>query len=179
LLATFLLTIFRDLTLGITAGVALGGILFINRMSEAAAIERDQSFVPRDLPDTVGEDRTPYAGAPQVPVYRIRGPFFFGAAATIGQVLDQAAATHQAVVIDLSEVPFLDSTAARTLVQAAARAQRQSLPFVISGAAPGVRRALLGAGIRAHRPRFRASASDALAELASAGAGREDAVQAG
>lgn len=169
LLATFLLTLFRDLTLGITVGVALGGILFINRMAEAAAIEQDGGFVPRDLPDTVGEDRDPYAGVPAVPVYRIRGPFFFGAASAIGQVLDQAAASHQAVIIDLADVPFLDSTAARTLVQAAARARRSDVRLYLTGASPAVRRALLSAGIREHRPRFRASVADALPELTDAG----------
>ncbi|MFT6774389.1 MAG: SulP family sulfate permease, partial [Paracoccaceae bacterium] len=39
LLVTFLLTIFRDLTEGIVVGVALGAILFLHRMSEAARIE--------------------------------------------------------------------------------------------------------------------------------------------
>lgn len=165
LLATFLLTVLRDLALGITVGVALGGILFINRMAEAAAIEQDRSFVPRDLPDTEGEGRERYAGMPEVPVYRIRGPFFFGAASAIGQVLDQAAASHSAVIIDLAEVPFLDSTAARTLVQAAARARRADVRLYLTGAAPAVRRALLGAGIREQRPRFRASVDDARADL--------------
>ena len=39
LLATFLLTIFRDLTEGILVGFALGAVLFINRMAQMTGIE--------------------------------------------------------------------------------------------------------------------------------------------
>ena len=42
LLATFLLTIFRDLTEGILVGFALGPVLFINRMAEMTGIEADR-----------------------------------------------------------------------------------------------------------------------------------------
>ena len=40
LLATFLLTVFRDLTEGIIVGFALGAVLFINRMATATEIGR-------------------------------------------------------------------------------------------------------------------------------------------
>ena len=39
LLATFLLTVFRDLTEGIVVGVALGVVLFLQRMTAATGIE--------------------------------------------------------------------------------------------------------------------------------------------
>ena len=39
LLATFLLTIFRDLTEGILVGFALGAVLFIHRMAEMTGVE--------------------------------------------------------------------------------------------------------------------------------------------
>ena len=45
-------------------------------------------------------------------VYRITGAFFFGAASTIGGVLDGIADQRKAFVVDFAAVPFLDSTAA-------------------------------------------------------------------
>src|SRR3982074_2012468 len=82
LLATFLLTIFRDLTEGILVGFALGAVLFINRMAQMTGIEAAGPLAIRDRPDN--DDREPYdpglATDPDVLVYRITGAFFFGAA---------------------------------------------------------------------------------------------------
>ena len=60
LLATFLLTIFRDLTEGILVGFALGAVLFINRMAEMTGIEADAPLVARDKADDGDGDRAPY-----------------------------------------------------------------------------------------------------------------------
>jgi SulP family sulfate permease len=38
-------------------------------------------------------------------VYRISGAFFFGAAATIGSVLDRIGDQHRALIVDFSQVP--------------------------------------------------------------------------
>jgi sulfate permease, SulP family len=43
--ATFFLTIFRDLTEAIVVGFALGSVLFIQRMSKAAAVRTEVPFV--------------------------------------------------------------------------------------------------------------------------------------
>src|SRR5581483_7172398 len=80
LLATFLLTIFRDLTEGIVVGFALGAVLFINRMAEMTGIEDGTPLVAADRADD-DDGRTPYdpkfAIDPDVLVYRITGAFFF------------------------------------------------------------------------------------------------------
>jgi SulP family sulfate permease len=93
LLATFLLTIFRDLTEGILVGFALGAVLFINRMAQMTGIEAAAPLAIRDRAD--GDDREPYdsglATDPDVLVYRITGAFFFGAASAVGTVLDSIA----------------------------------------------------------------------------------------
>ena len=52
--ATFLLLTFRDLTEGIVVGFALGGVLFIKRMSEHALVERGAAFTQDDRPDQGG-----------------------------------------------------------------------------------------------------------------------------
>ena len=51
-LATFGLTLFRDLTEAIVVGFALGSVLFIDRMSKTTALETDVPLVAEeDLPD--------------------------------------------------------------------------------------------------------------------------------
>src|SRR6201982_260793 len=113
LLATFLLTIFRDLTEGILVGFALGAVLFINRMAQMTGIEAATPLVTDDVADHANGDRLRYdsdlAADPDVLVYRITGAFFFGAASTVGSVLDSIADGRKAFIVDFSAVPFLDS----------------------------------------------------------------------
>jgi SulP family sulfate permease len=169
LLATFLLTIFRDLTEGILVGFALGAVLFINRMAQMTGIEAETPLVSDDRADDGNGDRVPYdsrlAADPDVLVYRITGAFFFGAASTVGTVLDSIADTRKAFVVDFAAVPFLDSTAANAMSRVAAKANRQGIRLFITGASPTVRRALLTHGVRPPRARFRETIARAIADI--------------
>lgn len=151
LLATFGLTIFRGLTEGIVVGFALGALLFIHRMAQSAGVEVHVPPIPEDQADT-GASRRPYdptiATDPDVAVYRITGAFFFGAASTVGSVLDRIAARHRAFVIDFSAVPFIDSTAANTIEGIARKAARHHVVLLISGTTPAVRKSLISHGVR-------------------------------
>lgn len=169
LLTTFLLTIFRDLTEAIVVGFALGSVLFIHRMSQATAIESRGPFVTEDRPDFANGGRTPYdeavASDPAVVVYRISGVFFFGAAAALGSVLDRIAETHRTLVLDLSAVPFIDSTAANTIEGLAQKMRRRGVKMVVSGASRDVRRDLFVNGVKPPLVRFERSIEAALAKL--------------
>ena len=147
LLATFLLTIFRDLTEGILVGFALGAVLFINRMAEMTGIEeRHAAGRPPIVADDGNGERVPYDPALAVDrdvlVYRITGAFFFGAASAIGGVLDGIADKRKGVVVDFAAVPFLDSTAANAIGRVAAKAQPPGHPRCSS---PAPRRRSAGA----------------------------------
>ena len=182
LLATFLLTIFRDLTEGILVGFALGAVIFINRMAETTGIEDSTPLVSADRADDGNGDRVPYdsklAVDPEVLVYRITGAFFFGAASAVGTVLDSIADKHKAFVIDVAAVPFLDSTAANAMGRVAARAKRHGVKLFITGASPAVRRALLTHGVSPPRARYRETIARAVADikdsLARSGARADD-----
>ena len=168
LLATFLLTIFRDLTEGILVGFALGAVLFINRMAEMTGIEAGAPLATADQADGEG-DRVPYDPAlsvdPDVLVYRITGAFFFGAASTVGTVLDSIADTRKAFVVDFAAVPFLDSTAANAMSRVAAKARRQGIRLFITGASPTVRRVLLTHGVSPPRAKYRETIARAIADI--------------
>lgn len=143
LLATFLLTVFRDLTEGIVVGSALGAVLFIHRMTGTAAVEEQR--LPPFAPELTAD--------PDIVVYRLSGAFFFGTASTVGTVLDRIADRHKAFVIDLAAVPFIDSTAANVIAGIGRKAARHGVRVYVTGAITPVRRALLRAG--AGRPKVR------------------------
>ena len=165
LLATFLLTVFRDLTEGIVVGFALGAVLFIRRMAGATGIE-----AMADRPDSA-DPRAPYdsklATDEEVVVYRLSGAFFFGTASILNAVLDRIADQHKALVVDFSAVSFVDSTAANAIAGIARKAGRHKVRVFVTGATPAVRHALLAAGARRPQVRYRRHIEDAVVEARS------------
>mgnify|MGYP003642374985 CR=1 FL=1 len=153
LLATFGLTIFRDLTEAIIVGFAIGSVVFIHRMSQTTAIESWTPFVEEDQPDSVtspADGKTsPADQDANILVYRISGAFFFGAAVSIGSVLERIADTHRVLIIDFAAVPFVDSTAAHMIEGLVRRAGRRGLPVIISGASEVVQQSLVAHEITA------------------------------
>ena len=171
LLATFLLTVFRDLTEGIVVGFALGAALFIRRMAAATGVEANAPpMVPGDRADSAGP-RTPYdpslATDDRVVVYRLSGAFFFGTASILNAVLDRIADRHKALVIDFSAVPFVDSTAANTIAAIGHKAAKHRVRVYFTGASATVRHTLLAAGARRPEVRYRQNIEDAVGEAHS------------
>jgi SulP family sulfate permease len=166
LLATFGLTIFRDLTEAIIVGFAIGSVVFIHRMSLTTAIESWTPFVDEDQPDRVTSPADAKAGPTEqdanILVYRISGAFFFGAAASIGSVLERIADTHRVLIIDFAAVPFVDSTAAHMIEGLIRRAGRRGLPVIISGASGAVKQSLVAHEITAPLVTYEPSLSPAM-----------------
>ncbi|CAN5791163.1 SulP family inorganic anion transporter [soil metagenome] len=165
LLATFLLVIFRDLTEGILVGFGLGALLFLHRMAQAVEIDQPRLVSDEDRADE--ENRTRYDAAlatdPDILVYRITGAFFFGAAGAVAAALDRIGEHPKAYVIDVSNVPVLDSTAAATIAGFARQAYRHGALVYVSGARPAVRRLLLMHGGRRPEVQYRSTIDEAVA----------------
>lgn len=133
LVVTFLLVIFRDLTEGIIVGFALGSVLFIDRMSNTIRV---------DIEDAEGEEAPLDNTDRDMVVYHINGAFFFGAAATVGSVLDRIAARYRNFVLDCSGISLMDSTGANVIEGLVNKAERSGITIYIAGAAPELRRLL-------------------------------------
>jgi SulP family sulfate permease len=149
LLSTFLLTIFRGLTEAIIVGFAIGSVLFIHRMSKATAVETHTPLVADDQADDPGGDRPYDANAnADVAILRISGAFFFGAAATAAAAFDRAAERQNALIIDFSGVPFLDSSGAHAIELLAGKARRKGLPIYLAGTTHAMRLELFQNGLK-------------------------------
>jgi sulfate permease, SulP family len=159
---TFALTIFRDLTEAIVVGFALGSVLFIHRMSQAVAVETAVPFVGEDQADQAQAYDEAGAADPSVVVYRITGAFFFGAAASIGSVLDRISDQHRALIVDFRAVPFLDSTGANVIEGLARKATRRGVRLYLTGAGAEIARALRVHGVEEPGVTFAASVEEAL-----------------
>jgi sulfate permease, SulP family len=119
-------------------GVVLAALLFMRRMAEAVRVER-QSF-----DDGSGET---VVLPSDVLVYRIEGPFFFGAAEKLERTLERVQLEVRTVVIRLGRVPFMDATGLMALSQIIRRFQRRQVRVLLCGVHDAIREALHGSGI--------------------------------
>lgn len=131
---TLAVTLLRDLTEGIIVGTALAGIGFIARMSATARATLGAAPAPGVAP----------VADPDTMTCRLSGPVFFGAVVRIERLLDQIVARPRLVMIDMREVPFIDTTGARMIADFAARQTRRGTEVIVIGAIAPVRRALRG-----------------------------------
>ncbi len=136
-LATLLLTIFRDLTEGIAVGVTMGALLFMHRMAESVQVELHQ-------PAASDEDR-PHN--PNIAIYRLSGPLFFGAASAIAASLDRVGEVPKVFVLDLSPMPLIDSTGARELEHFVQRARARGVSVFFAGGSEDVLKTLQSSGM--------------------------------
>ncbi|MGJ8563956.1 MAG: SulP family inorganic anion transporter [Alphaproteobacteria bacterium] len=152
LLATFGLTVFRDLTEAIIVGFAIGALLFIHRMSQDARVELGAELSRPDQADNGEGVRVPYkeeAANPEIVVCRISGAFFFGAAATIGTALDQIGDKHRAVILDFEDVPLIDSTGVNTVKALIDKARRKKVEVYLTGMSDAIADDMSAFGVHA------------------------------
>ena len=113
LLITFLLTVFSDLAMAVNIGVILAMLQFMRRMASSVEV---QKMVGKDLEVELrrnGQVELP----PNVLVYTIEGPLFFGAAETFERVLAQTHTDPGTLIIRLNHVPFMDITGLQSLLE--------------------------------------------------------------
>jgi SulP family sulfate permease len=120
LVATFLLTIFVDLTVAIAAGIVLSALVFAATMAETATARvADETRLREQLP-------------PGVEVFALSGPFFFAAVAAFEEVLSRSGGAPKLVILRLAEVPVIDSSGAATLKRLIARMTAKGTVVVLS-----------------------------------------------
>jgi SulP family sulfate permease len=137
LAACFLLTVLFDMVIGVSAGIVLAALLFLRRMARHT---RGRSL-------SHGPTATGHAWPPDVFVYEIAGPLFFGA---VENALGSLRAIHQhvrSVVLILSSVPHVDATALVALEAALSDLRQGGRTVVLVGAGPQPLRLLKRAGL--------------------------------
>ncbi len=147
LLTTFGLTVLVDLTVAIEVGVVLAAVLFMHRMAEVVQQQTQERLIVEDEDDfapgaTAGAyDRR--RGLPKgVETFELRGPFFFGVANLLGDVLDRIGQPPELFVLVLSEVPVIDATGVGALRSFADRCRRDGTRLALVGLRPSARQAL-------------------------------------
>ncbi len=134
LLITFALTVFVDLVVAVNVGVVIAALLFMKRMADSVNVQTEV-FAGGDpaAPNDEG-----ISLPPTVMVYRIDGPFFFGAAEKLERTLERIQLHIETVVIRMGRVPFIDATGMQTLQEVIERFQKRKVRVMLCGVQPNV-----------------------------------------
>ena len=147
LAVTFLLTVIFDLTIAIEIGLMLAIILFLRRVMENTEIKvySEQLDIAEGSESTVHEVLNVNPG---VEIYEIDGPFFFGVATKIDEMMRTTLGRKPMVrIIRMRKVPFIDSTGIHNLETLIKSSQEEGIHVVLSGVKDNVRASLVHAGV--------------------------------
>ena len=158
-----------DITVAVNVGVVLAALLFMQRMSAITEVQSHRHLIEEDLADLPRTADRQLTLGPDVPegvaIYRINGPFFFGAAWRLKDALDRIGYTPHTFILDLAAVPFVDATGAHALYQFVHDVRRKGATLILAAVRPETRKALRRGGLvpRDRSVRFAPSLARALA----------------
>jgi SulP family sulfate permease len=131
--ATFLLTVFADLTIAVEVGMVLAALLYIHRVSTTTMVT---SVTEHDIQDSEAHVITDKYIPPYVSVVRIRGPFLFGAAEKLEHATRDLSHLEQIVILKLTNMTAIDGTGVHAIEHLAQRLQLSGKSLVVCGAQP-------------------------------------------
>jgi sulfate permease, SulP family len=129
--ATFLLTVFADLTIAVEVGLALAALLYILRIAETTTVESVTSEYIREGRLHVLQDKDV---PPYVTILRIHGPFLFGTTEKLEEATAHLAVFKSVVVLRLRNMTALDATGLYALEKLADRLKKSGRTLLLCGA---------------------------------------------
>ncbi len=130
-LVTFALTVFADLTVAVQAGMILAALLFISRVAATTTVSQVTDDYIEDGRVHILQDKDiPYYAT----IFRIHGPFLFGATDKISVVTENIHELPPVVVLRLRNMTALDATGLFALEEVAQTLQASGRALILCGA---------------------------------------------
>lgn len=131
LLATFLVTVFVDLTYAIGIGLILAAFFFIKKMIDVSEVQESRKQI---IGGITGDGTQEMLDVPAgVLVYEIEGPLFFGTVRKFEMAVERAGAEFKVLVIRMRNTIYLDAGGLNALEQCKAACDRKGVKIVLSG----------------------------------------------
>ncbi|WP_394137986.1 SulP family inorganic anion transporter [Cytobacillus oceanisediminis] len=147
LIVTFLLTVFINLTVAVEIGLLMAVILFTKRMSDhlvtVKALPNQKNKHKKVQSQMVSE----HHDCPQISIFNIEGPLFFGAAQTFSQTI--MATIHYKpgiLLLRMGRVPFMDTTGESNFDHIVQNFSKHGI-ILISGIQPQPKNLLMKTGL--------------------------------
>jgi sulfate permease, SulP family len=130
-LVTFALTVFADLTVAVEAGMILAALLFISRVANTTSVSQVTDDYVEDGRVHILQDKDiPYYAT----IFRIHGPFLFGATEKLSTVTEKIHSLPPIVIIRLRNMTALDATGMFALEEVARELQASGRVLILCGA---------------------------------------------
>ena len=147
MLTTLLLTVFVDLITAVAIGTIMASLIFVKRMSDSQ-VENMRilggSNDSHDLPEE--EARILENAGGHIVLFHIEGPMSFGSAKEVVQLLTTDR-EQDVLIIDFSNVPFIDSTASLAIEEVILKVQGDNDSVVLCGMCSAVDKVLSQIGV--------------------------------
>ena len=121
-IATILITLLVNIVAAVEIGLILSAFLFIKRSVD---LTKTETFSEVIIDDDKAEK--------ECECVRISGHLFFGAAPIFNNTLKSLPKCHEAIYIDMKNVPFIDVTGANVLKEFVAEIKRRHIEIIIGG----------------------------------------------
>lgn len=130
LVTTFALTVIFDLVVAVEVGMVLAAMLFIKRVSETTEVSQVFESDVLESPEQLVAGKVIPEG---VLVYRIFGPFLFGAAEKMEDAIERVEELPKVLILRLHLFSAMDATALNALESVIERFQKHGGSVILSG----------------------------------------------
>jgi len=130
-LITLTLTVIADLTFAVEVGMVLAALMFIRKVSRTTTVSRvTQDYVEESRVHVLqGKDIPAYAT-----VFRIHGPFLFGATDKFSEIFDQLDELPPIVILRLRNMTAIDATGLGAIQELADQLHESRRSLILCGA---------------------------------------------
>ncbi|HTQ39982.1 MAG TPA: SulP family inorganic anion transporter [Pirellulales bacterium] len=130
---TFGLTVFADLTVAVEVGIVLAALLYIHKVTNTTTVTRVTKEYVDDGWSHILQDKP----IPEyVSVFRIHGPFLFGATEKILHITDRLEELPPIVILRLRNMTAIDATGLQALEDLADHLRAANRTLILCGAPP-------------------------------------------
>jgi sulfate permease, SulP family len=130
-LVTFALTVFADLTVAVEAGMILAALLFISRVAATTTVSQvTEDYVEDGRVHILQDKDIPYYAT----IFRIHGPFLFGATDKISVVTEDVHKLPPVVILRLRNMSALDATGLFAIEEVARQLHSSKRTLILCGA---------------------------------------------
>jgi len=131
--ATFLLTVFADLTVAVEAGMIMAALVFIRKVTHTTTITQvTDTYVEQGRVHILQDKEIPA----YVAIFRIHGPFLFGAADKMNELVQRIPELPSIIIVRLRNMTAIDATGIRALEDLADRVHASGRGLILCGAPP-------------------------------------------
>jgi SulP family sulfate permease len=129
-LITFLLTVLADLTVAVEAGMIFALLLFVRKVTITTTVSR---VTPQDVAGGIPHSLQTNPIPDGVAVFRIHGPFLFGATDKLSLIERELPSLPRVIVLRLRNMTAIDATGLQSLEQLADKLHASARELIVCG----------------------------------------------